>query len=54
MRVYLSPALQKLLSMATLCFALGAFGLVLWKAFDIWTSDPVPEQTQQIQDDQKP
>ena len=48
MRIYLSPALQQLISTTTLCLALGALGWVAWTAVITWTNDPTIEQIQQI------
>ncbi len=48
MRVYLSPALQQLMSTVLLCLALGTFGWVAWTAVDTWSNDPTLEQIQQI------
>lgn len=50
MRIYIGPALQQLISMATVCLALGVFGWVAWTAIETWSSDPSLQQIQQIRD----
>lgn len=48
MRLYYPSSIARIFSSLMVIASLSFFGLVVWKAFEIWQSDPAVQEMQQI------